>query len=163
MEALRKRAEKLEREITNFKTALVSIDGDETQSMDSISENIKKISNILTEISNIKFGTANYFYNTPTNDVLSVGPLKRTEIPLSILQLLIAAGFGVNNYQFLKHQTCLDLAVENHHYNAARFLLKHGSRSYTDITIKRRIHSYLGQNGFLKPIIVSLASHPNVP
>ena len=159
MEALEKR---LEREITNFKTTLVSIDGDKTKSMDSISEYNKRISDVLTEISNNNFDPENFFYNTAITDVLSVGPLKRTEIPLSILHMLIAAGFGVNNYQFLKHQACLDLAVENHHYSAVRFLLKHGGWSCNDI-IKGRARGYLGSDSFLKPVIVSLASHPNVP
>ena len=77
--------------------------------------------------------------------------------------MLISAGFGVNNYDFL-FKTCLDIAVENHHYSAVRFLLKHEARSCFDFNDTGVHDPYLEyHHATLKPVIISLVSQANVP
>ena len=58
MEKLQKR---LEKETTDLKMTLLTIDRDITLPMDKISENIKRISDILKEISDNKIDTEHFF------------------------------------------------------------------------------------------------------
>ena len=71
-----------------------------------------------------------------------MGPLKRTEIPLDVLDMLISAGFEVNYSKCA--ETCLDLAIGYNHYKAVRWLVEHGAHN--------------------RPLYIrSLTSKPNVP
>ena len=46
----------------------------------------------------------------PIHQLLSVGPLKKTEIPLDILEVLVA-NFYVNEYNNVR-MSCLNIAIE---------------------------------------------------
>ena len=120
------------REIKDLKESLVRIDMDSTQSMDGIAKNIKRILNILKEISDKKLDIhTDSLYSDPIHDLLSVGPLIRTGIPLDVLNQLISVGFKMNCTDAYSYM-CLDIAVKKHHYNAIRLLVKHGARSNSD-------------------------------
>ena len=79
-------------------------------------------------------------YPRPMHRILSIPPLKRIEMPLDVLDVLVSSGFDVNEHdegedlqpwsmfsQAEKRITCLHIAVENHHYNAVRWLVQHGA------------------------------------
>ena len=137
----------LRREITGLKKALVKIDKDinSMPSLDSITKNIKRILDILQELSDNQHIPRKYLYiGAPILDLLSIGPLTRTEVPLVVLDQLISVGFDVNSYTF-SGKTCLDIAIEKHHYDAIRLLVKHGELVSE------------------KPPLVSLASQRSVP
>ena len=74
------------------------------------------------------------------------------EIPLSILELLVTAGFDVNDTSY-KGETCLHSAIDSGHYNAVRWLVDHGA-ARNAMNHKNLRH---------KTPIVNLASGPNVP
>ena len=99
----------------------------------SIAENNERILNILQEISDKKVDIGTQVQ--PIHCLLSVGPLARTEIPLDVLNQLISAGFEMNsryrNY-IRDGYVCLDIAVDGHHYNAIRLLVKCGAQSNSD-------------------------------
>ena len=135
---------RLHREIIHLTEALVRTDKDNAIPVDSITDNIKRISDVLQRISYKKLDVKRFFCN-PILDLLSVGPLSRTEIPLDVLSQLISLGFDVNSRKSYD-ETCLDIAVGNKHYNAATLLDRHGAA-----------------NAFRKPLICLLAGQPNVP
>ena len=142
---------RLENEIVNLREALIRTDKDSTQSVDNITENIRRTLDVLQEVVDKKIDiTHSSFYDTPIHDLLSVGPLIRTEIPVVVLNKLIFAGFDTDCCD-LFGRTCLDIAVEKHHYNIIRLLITHGARS---------------NGGILRsvvPPVLSLASQPHVP
>lgn len=113
----------LQREIDELKKELISIDTDITifkKSTGSISDNIKRIAVLLQKISDNKL----YFSrngSTPTYDLLSLQALKRTEIPLDVLDMLISTELDdtITSTLYPLDQ-CLDVAAKNRHYNAAR-------------------------------------------
>ena len=119
---------RVENEITNLKEALIRIDEDSTQSEDNITENIKRISDVLQEIADREMDIKHSLFITPIHDLLAVGPLIRKEIPLVVLNKLISAGFEINCCDSVG-RTCLKIAAEKHHYNVIRLLIKHGARS----------------------------------
>ena len=140
----------LQHEIKDLKQKLVRTGRDKTKSVDSTAENIKRISDVLCRISDKKTDITNSSYS-PILDLLEVGPLRRTEIhvPLNVLKQLISVGFGVNDaFEVYPYKTCLYIAVENHHYNAARLLIQHGAKS---------------SSSFLIPPINLLALQPDAP
>ena len=143
--------ERLQREIKYLKEKLVRIDKDKTRCVDSITKNIKRILDVLQRISARKIAIK---HCTPIYDLLSVIPLTRTEVPLDVLDQLISVGFDVNCCDFC-NRTCLDIAVEKHHYSAVRILVKHGAKSITDGNNYNYFHTE-------SPVMV-LASQPNVP
>ena len=129
--------------------------------MDSVTANIKQVLDVLQLISAEELDTCHFFYKTSINEVLSVGPLHRTQIPLIVIEMLISAGFSVNIYNF-NYKPCLDIAVENHHYNAIKILVKHGAKNYCDCSDEvyySETHFPLNRN--LNPPIVSLVRHPD--
>ena len=144
---LRALKERLCRAIDQLKDTLVRIDRDEAQSLDDITENCKRISHVLQTISDDKL-EVQMLWNGPISYLLTVGPLTRTEIPIDILATLISVGFDVNEYSC--GGRCLDIAVQNQHYNAIKLLVQHGAES----------NGGLGQRQ--SPITV-LASQSNAP
>ena len=88
-----------------------------------------------------------------------------------MLVILVSSGFDVDEYyndgsrHYLEHNekkvTCLHLAVKNHHYNAARWLVKHGAVcnkcSYEELPC-----SYMHGYSYITPITM-LACHRNAP
>ena len=145
----------LRREITDLKKTLRKIDKNinNLHSVDSIREEIKKILGTVQEMSDKKQPLHHHYQycEDPILDLLSVGPLSRTEVPLVVLNQLISMGFDVNSCNFL-NKTCLDVAIEKHHYDAIRLLVKHGAKTVKSFSIWS-----------VKPPFVSLASQPNVP
>ena len=133
------------REIECLKATIVIIDKDNTQSMESLTENTDRISNILQ----FMLHTGTHFQ--PIHHLLSVGPLARTEIPLEVLNQLIYVGFEMNCTD-VNGYMCLDIAVKNHHYNAIRLLVKHGAQSNID-----------NMRRYEPPPITSLARQQKVP
>ena len=112
-------------EIKSLVDALHDLDNDETKSLDIISEHSKRIKDAMPS------EPLDIWYPKPIHRLLSIHPLKRIEIPLKILELLVSSGFNVNeHYEDStndEENTCLLLAVENHHYNAVRWLVQHNA------------------------------------
>ena len=125
-----------------LKVALDAIEKDNTTSLD-ITQNKKRISDVLMRISDTGVPKSHFVNINPIYELISVGPLTKTELPLDILEMLAAAGFGVKSKD--RRKGCLDIAVENHHYNTVKFLDQHGTRKCKQSTI------------------ALLASRPNVP
>ena len=154
---LEKLARSLRREIVDLRETLDRIDKHSTQSVDGSRPtlNTERIFNVLQDTSNNKLHIelimkAYSHASGPIHDLLFVGPLTRTEIPLDVLNQLITVGFELNRINS-NYMTCLDIAVEKHHYNAIRLLVKHGARSKSDTPLSAT------------PPVISLASQPNVP
>ena len=119
--------DRLRTSLFQLKDVLVRIDRDETQSLDDITEHSERISAVLQAISDNKFQIPQNI--KPISELLTVGPLTRTEIPIDIFAKLISVGFDVNDLDS-RVGTCLDIAVKNQHYNAAKLLVQHGVESY---------------------------------
>ena len=144
---------RLDKEMGDLKEALVEIDRGKLP-VESIRGNTKRILDVLQEISEKKRDNPNfashYVNNETIHNLLCVGPLIRTEIPLDVLNQLIALGFNVS--WSLKHkETCLDIAMRNRHYNAVRLFIKNGTKNVSNFH----------QNEI--PLITRLASQPGVP
>ena len=151
--------ETLKKEIKDLKEKLVTIDKDNTQSVDSIAENTKRISDVLHRISDKKIDITNYLYN-PIFDLLKVEQLTRIEIPLDVLNQLISVGFDLNAASWLPvPKACLNIAAQNHHYNAARLLMQHGAKCASG--------TYYIEHGTYSlhraPVITALVSQPDAP
>ena len=119
----------LSEEIIELNKTIVTLDKDihNTDNGDSMRENIKRILDILHEHSHSHNVPREYLHSgRPIHDILFVGPLTRTEIPLVVLDKLISVGFDVNCYYGTK--TCLDIAIVKHHYDAVRLLVKRGAK-----------------------------------
>ena len=156
-------AKQLEKEMKDLKNTLFWIDrgnmdnvpesrlplsifsAEDCTQLSSVSEIIQRISDILKTVSDRKLNVQLFFNNEPLHDLLSVGSLTRTEIPLDLIDMLISAGYNVNSLR-CSGETCLDFAVESCHYNAIRFLAKHGAKS------TRMVHH-----------LTILATQPDVP
>ena len=117
---------------------LCELDDDKTKSVDIIAEYTEMITNVIPS------KPLDIWHPKAIHHLLSVRPLQRIEIPLDVLEVLVSSGFDVNEYQkgdgndsidFYEEKdaldeerkTCLHLAIKNHHYNAARWLAKHGA------------------------------------
>ena len=101
------------REIQDLREVLVRVDRDDTQSLDDITEHTKRISDCLQTISDNKLDIQNFSEpnKTPIHELLSAGPLIRTEIPIDTLTKLISIGFDVNEYH-VNCGSCLEIAVK---------------------------------------------------
>ena len=142
----------LKREMTDLKETLVRIEEDNSHTVYSIRENINRVSNVFQTNVDKKLLIQSSSYS-PIHDLLSVGPLTRTEIPLDLLDMLILEGWDVNStVYFYSHKvTCLDIAVESRHYNAIRLLVVYHARSNSSNDIS------------VEPPVTSLAAQRNVP
>ena len=150
--------EPLYTEIDCLKETLLVVDNDNTISMDNaqqlIGEHREKISVVLATYSrkdcNLK----------PIHRLLSIRPLTRVEIPLDILELLIAFGFNVNQFDY-DDKPCLQISITNRHYTAVRWLIDHGADcNLRDDTLYREEN---GRHFDVKTPIALLATYPNVP
>ena len=101
---------------------------------------------MLRTASDKKLNVQHILYFNPIYDLLRVQPFIRTEIPLDFIGILISVGCDVNVASGFS-KSCLDAALENHHYNIVRLLVKHGARCNSDV----------------HPILLSLAAQPCVP
>ena len=155
--------DRLHRDILDLKMTLETMEEDSTQLVYSIADKckriysilctafkIKRILAILQEISDKRINIQHCFF-FPIHDLLSVGPLTRTEIPLDVLSKLIYVGFDENCLND-RNKICLDIAIRNQHYNATRLLLKYGAVIMNDHNISHDLN-----------VINLLASQPNVP
>ena len=131
---------RLEKEIIDLKEAIMRTDRDPAQSVDSITENITRISDLLQEISNKTRDNQDLLSRcmdrTPIHELLSVGPLTIMKIPQELLKAFITVGFDVNRFN-ANDQTCLDVAIEKHHYNAVRLLIMNSAKSVSDFDQNR--------------------------
>ena len=143
-------AEKLRNEIKDLKETLLKFDSGNMQFVAVL----MKINNRIVAMLDEQLDVENFSYRTPIHDILSVR-LTTANVPLHIIELLLSAGFPTNNKDYFM-RTCLDIAVENHHYNTIKLLLKHGALSSTESVPH---HLWIVQ----KSPIVLLASQPNVP
>ena len=109
--------EKLNSEIAALKDTIYVLDNHETVPMVSISDHAERISNLFPMQSPDKC--------FPIHQLLLVGPLTKTDIPLDILEILIEH-FDVNEFNNVR-MTCLNIAIENEHYSAVRYLVKQGA------------------------------------
>ena len=140
----------LRRAIKDLKETLVRIDTDSTQSIGSIAKNIKRILNILKEISDKQLDIhIDSPYRDPIHDLLHVGPLTRTKVPLDVLHQLISVGFEINCTDKFGDK-CLDIAIQRHHYNAIKLLITYGAQSdCTDDDIRTQLRLLAGQYNVL--------------
>ena len=129
----------LKDEIQSLMDTLCELDDDKIKSVDIIAEHTERIINVIPS------KPLDIWYPKPIHDLLSVRPLQRTEFPLDVLKGLVSSGFDVNEYHNSdgedvnedfceeedipdeKRMTCLHLAIKNHHYSAARWLVQHGA------------------------------------
>ena len=131
-------------EINSLVDALCVLDNDESECVDILAKHVERIQNA------IPLEKVCMEYPKPIHRLLFIQPLKQLEIPLDVLDILVSTGFDVDEYYNddgimyphrwdinKKKVTCLHLALKNHHYNAARWLVKHGAdcykRSYEDL------------------------------
>ena len=126
-------------EISSLVGTLHDLDNDETKSLDIISEYCQWITNAIPS------EPVDIWYPKPIHRLLSIRPLHRIEIPVDILDLLVASGFDVNKYYednaSEERKTCLHLAVENHHYSAVRWLVQHGAdRNLCKMRVEQKVH-----------------------
>ena len=91
--------------------------------MDSISPITENIADTLQQDTDHVLCTLPTGYKNPIHDLLAVGPLTRTEIPLDVVNMLITAGFDVDCTDPNYGHPCLKIAIEMHHYNAIRLLM----------------------------------------
>ena len=150
-------------EINSLVDVLCVLDNDETKCVDILAKHVERIQNT------IPLKQVSMQYPKPIHRLLSIQPLKRIKIPLDVLNILVTSGFEVNAYcndgsdyyDCWQHnkKTCLHLAVRNRHYNAARWLVKHGAdcnkSSYEESLIS---YTY----PYITPVIL-LASDRNAP
>ena len=137
--------ERLRKEITDLKETLVRIDKDSASPTHNFAENITRISKVWQTLADDKL--YDIWYDV-IPDLLSIGPLVRTEIPLDVLDQLFSLGFDTGVYS---QSRCLDIAVEKCHYNVIRLLCKRGV-----------IAKYVNASVTPPPIAV-LASQPDAP
>ena len=165
VESARQTWSPLVKEIKSLVDALCVLDNDETKCVDILAKHIERIQNTIPpKLVHIQ-------YPKPIHKLLSVQPLTRIEIPLDVLDTLVSSGFqvdeyygdGKNKYGYWEYNvekiTCLHLAVKNHHYNAARWLVQHGA-DCNKCSYDESISSYRHQR--ITPITM-LANHRNAP
>ena len=104
-------------EIKGLKKTLIEIDKDSTKDMNSIIEHNKRISEVLqtTEAQTLDLEIC------PFDELSSLQPLSRIEIPLEILETLTCTGVDLHD-----KRDCLWSAIRNHHYNVVRWLVEQG-------------------------------------
>ena len=152
-------------EINSLMDALCVLDNDKTNCVDILAKHVERIQNT------IPTKPVHMWYPKPMHKLLSVQPLTRIEIPLDVLDILVSSGFdvdeyyndGSSHYSYSEHNekkvTCLHLAVKNHHYNAARWLVKHGA-DCNKYSYEKSLSSYSFPD--ITPITL-LARHRNAP
>ena len=114
--------------INSLVDTLFDLDDNGTKSMDIIAEYTERIRNVIPS------NRAHIQYPKPIHCLLSIQPLRRIEIPLDVLELLLSSGFNVNVYYNnnsgdinAERMTCLHLAIKNKHYSSVSLLVKHGA------------------------------------
>ena len=144
------------------------LDNDETKCLGILAEHVDRIQNAIPS------KPIHMQYPKPIHRLLSIQPLKRIEIPLVALDVLVSSGFNFDEYfnndrnYYGKWQhdemkiTCLHLAVKNHHHNAVRWLVQHGANcdKYSYDESLKSLSSYSSQ--YITPITM-LASHRDAP
>ena len=105
-------------EIHKLKKTLLKLDTCDTDPTDHFSEHAQWIQNSIPPIPTKQIVV-------PIHQLLKVGPLKRIEVPLDVLEILTSAGFDVNYRR--DGETCLHVAVGNRHYKVVRWLVEHGA------------------------------------
>ena len=130
-------------EIDKLKQTLCKPDVDDSTLSMMIEEHAKQIQDAIPpnpgDISCVEISPTSYVPSSHTArvpDTYCPYPLCRllnqdkfcpAEIPLSILELLVTAGFDVNGTAKVNGQTCLYSAIDSGHYNAVRWLVQHGA------------------------------------
>ena len=153
----------LHSEINGLKRTLIELDRDDRKSQDILTDHTRKISDTLQTISDNKLDTRrkitdpNHSKNAlfecfpnPIHALLSIGQLRRAQIPSEVVENLISAGFDINDYDDDEDETCLYRAIKYNHYNVVRLLIKHETEC-------------CDTNGEERPPIILLASYSNVP
>ena len=154
------------KEIDKLKQTLCELDINDSTFSIRIKEHVKKLQariiinpgdiSCVVKVSPTLYAPS--YYPPPGSSLYCPYPLCRLfnkdkfcpkEIPLSILELLVMAGFDVNGTSYkIKGETCLHSAID-----AVRWLVEHGA----DCNVLSH------KNLYPKTPIVSLASRPNVP
>ena len=143
--------EPLDAAIDSLIETLLSVDNDNTISMDNaqqlIGEHREKISAVLVTYSQGDYSCY------PIHRLLSAKPLSRVEIPLDILEMLTSFGFDINEISWIGNcsSPCVTVAIRNRHYAAVRWLVGNGA----DCNLR-------GKDIYKYPI-TWLASYPNEP
>ena len=78
-------------EIGSLVEKIHDVDNDETKSMNIIAEHTERIANAIPS------NPIDIWYLKPIHRLLSMKPLKRTEIPLDVLEQLVSSGFNIND------------------------------------------------------------------
>ena len=146
---------KLHHEIAALKATLAKVDSDNTtKSVDIINKHTGIIINVLQIFIDNKLDTKRHLsqYPNPIHDLLAVGQLCWTEIPLDVIEMMITAGFSVNEYD--ERATCLYRAIEHQQFSIVRLLIDHNASCR---------YRYKNEKSIEKPPIVLLASHTSAP
>ena len=138
------------REIYKLKKTLLTLDTDDRDPTVCLQKHTQKIQDSIPSDRIVRVSQL----ATPIHQLLKVGPLKRIEIPLDILELLTSAGFDVNYSDY--GETCLNTAIKYNHYKAVRWLVEHGADcNGSDCHFALKYH-------YASPI-VELSRQPNAP
>ena len=152
-------------EIAVLKATLNKVDKDNTKSVDIINKHTRIVIDALQIFIDKKLDTEKYLsqYPNPIHHILSVGRLRRTEIPQDVVKKMIIAGFSVNDYYHswygttdtkIKYGTCLYNAINFKHFSTARLLIDHNASCR---------YRYNEEISIEEPAIVLLASHTSAP
>ena len=116
-------------EIDSLQGTLIAIDNG-TKSVNNIAEHTKRISKELKPVHMKQSITKPHLIH----QLLNMKELKNTEIPLDILGMLLSVGTDINE----DDGACLWAAVDNGHYNAAKWLVDHGA----NCDLQRYVRNY---------------------
>ena len=130
----------LEGSLKYLGSTLLEIDEDNTKSPDIIEEQTEKIKEVLHAISNANENIWLPLAN-PIHELLDIGPLKRSDIPLEVIEGLISIGFDVNEVNE-GCETCLYVAIKHRHYNVVRLLITNGAKCIKYEGIANTMYSY---------------------
>ena len=159
---------RLHAEIAALKETLIEVDKDSSKSVDIINKHTRSVIDVIQTIIDKKLDTGKQLsqFPNPIDDLISVGARIRAEIPLDVIEMMITAGFSVDECDVTKsyseRATCLYLAIEYQQYNVVRLLINHkASCEYFGCADMFDLETV--PPNFAIPAIVLLASHPNAP
>ena len=156
----------LMREIKSLVKTLTAVENGDTKSEDIMEQYAKRISEVLNTYTDGKCSHA----ILPIHELLSVGPLTKTEIPLQIVKMLASAQLDLNDFDIdsFSRSPCLQLAIKQKHYNVVKCMVEHGA----DLDLREDPNYYWEESIYCqlpppkmksKTAIARLASYPDVP
>ena len=157
----------LMKEIKSLVLTLTAVENGDTKPEDIMDQHAKRMSEVLNAYTDGKCSHA----ILPIHELLSVGPLTKTEIPLQIVKMLASAQLDLKYFDTDMHSDsrfpCLQLSVIKKYYNVVKCLVEHGAdldHGYEDHGFENTdLHLYYLSRMEIKTAIAELASNPDVP